>query len=224
MNKIDFDQHAKNYNDTLSQQLNFFDGDNTYFAQYKILLLKKILKFSPKRILDFGCGTGRSTFFLKKYFPESMIVGCDLSEESLRIGKNHVENVIFLTLDDVKLFEKKFDLVFISCVFHHIALDQRAKTMDFILNLSELNAVIVSFEHNPYNPITRHLVNTCPFDRDAILLTPKNHKTLFLNASLQNIQYYYTLFFPSQFKWLRPLEYHLRFMPVGGQYVIWGNT
>ncbi len=29
------------------------------------------------------------------------------------------------------------------------------------------------FEHNPYNPVTRYLVATCEFDRDAVLFKKK---------------------------------------------------
>jgi hypothetical protein len=31
----------------------------------------------------------------------------------------------------------------------------------------------IIFEHNPINPVTRHLVKNCPFDADAVLLSTK---------------------------------------------------
>jgi ubiquinone/menaquinone biosynthesis C-methylase UbiE len=38
----------------------------------------------PARILDLACGTGLATFMLKTLFPESHIVGADLSEKMIR--------------------------------------------------------------------------------------------------------------------------------------------
>ena len=43
---------------------------------------------------------------------------------------------------------------------------------------------IVIFENNPFNPVTRKIVNDCPYDKDAILLKPSKLKTLLIDAGL----------------------------------------
>lgn len=223
MGKTDFDAYAKNYNAILSEQLNFFEEDNLYFAEYKIAKLKNLLSFPPKHILDFGCGIGRSTLFLNQYFPQAQIYGCDISQASLLEAEKNVPSAHFFLTTTLSEKPNTFDVIFVSNVFHHIKLSERLKTLDLITRSSTVGGSIVVFEHNPYNPVTRHLVNTCPFDRDAVLLKPKELKILFKKAGVQNINLEYTLFFPAFLKRLRFLEKYLHFLPLGGQYVVSGN-
>jgi hypothetical protein len=79
------------------------------------------------------------------------------------------------------------------------------------------------FEHNPYNPVTRHLVNTCPFDADAVLLTRAETVALLKTAGLEPSAAAYCLFFPRLLAGLRPLETWLGWLPLGGQYFVAGR-
>jgi len=220
--KTDFDHYADEYNSLLKEQLSFFSSDNNYFAEYKVLQLKQILKTQPKTILDFGCGIGRSSFYLKQHFPNAQIYGCDLSEKSLSAASAAMPEGCFLSMSEIEKASFTFDLIFIAGVFHHIEPNQRPSTLKLIAQLSKNGTHVVAFEHNPFNPVTRHLVNTCPFDEDAVLLKPGELKNLFRLAGLKNITCHYTLFFPSSLKWLRFLEKYLRFLPIGGQYLVSG--
>ncbi len=222
MDKNDFDRFAKTYTDILSKQLNFFEEDNLYFAEYKIAKLKNLTRFSPKNILDFGCGIGRSTSFLTHYFPDAHIHGCDVSQQSLIEAKKTLPSADFFLIADLLTKPNKFDLIFVSNVFHHISPNERLKTIDLLVKSGTAGGSIVIFEHNPYNPVTRYLVKTCPFDHDAVLLKPKELKLLFKQAGIQKIHLEYTLFFPSLLKRLRFLEKYLSFIPLGGQYVMSG--
>lgn len=42
---------------------------------------------SPRRVLDLGCGFGKTTFSLKKRYPDAEVVGVDLSAPCLRLGR-----------------------------------------------------------------------------------------------------------------------------------------
>ena len=223
MDQNDFDEIAEKYNTILGEQLKFFDEDDSYFAEYKIIKLKNLLKFEPKSILDFGCGIGRSTLFLQRYFPKASIYGSDTSQKSLIKAKKLLPSVEFFLIDELVNKTNVFDVIFISNVFHHIEPDKRLKTMELISVASKAGALMVVFEHNPYNPVTRYLVNTCPFDHDAVLLKPQELKTLFRKVGIKNIGVKYTLFFPGFLKYLRFLEPYLGFLPLGGQYVVSGN-
>lgn len=223
MKKTDFDEFAENYDTILNNQLNFFDNEN-YFAEYKVQLLKKILTQAPKIILDYGCGTGRSCFYLQKYFPHAAIYGCDPSEKSLTIARETTPSANFQTIEQIYNSDLKADVIFIAGVIHHIQPDQRAETMQNITGLCKNGSTIAAFEHNPFNPVTRHLVNTCPFDEDAVLLKPSELKKLFAQTGINEIRTRYTLFFPAQLKRLRFLEKYLQYLPLGGQYVISGRV
>jgi SAM-dependent methyltransferase len=220
--KVNFDDCAKNYNQSLSDQLRFFDKDDGYFAEYKIQKVTKTITHSPKNILDFGCGTGRSAAYLQQYFPESNIYGYDISVESLIEAKKNYPGVTFLsslTMDKPVVF----DLIFLAGVFHHIVPADRPSIMNSLFKMTATHGMVVVFEHNPFNPLTRHLVNTCPFDHDAVLLKPRELKSLFLQAGLSRVKSEYTLFFPAAFKFLRGLESYLKHFPMGGQFMVSGT-
>jgi len=223
MTQTNFDDYATEYNQILNEQLRFFEKENAYFSEYKVIELKKNLSFSPKIIIDFGCGIGRSAFYLKTHFPEAEIIGVDISEKSLAIAKAQVKEVRFLHANDAELSIITADVVFISCVFHHIPPSEYLKTMRTITALCNVNAMIVTFEHNPYNPVTQYLVRTCPFDKDAMLLKPALMRSLFLAVGLKEIKCRYTLFFPAFLKKLRVFEKYLHILPLGGQYMMIGK-
>ncbi len=224
MKKIDFDNYADEYNKILDDQLNFFSADSQYFAEYKVKQAKAVLPQTPKTILDFGCGIGRSIHFFQKYFPSSQIYGCETSEKSLEIARKQFPSAHFYQTQELASLGMRFDLIFLAGVLHHIEVKDRRPTIELISAALQPQGNILIFEHNPFNPMTRHLVNTCPFDRDAVLLKPTETKQLLTDAGIHKIKHYYTLFFPAALKWLRPLEYYLRHLPLGGQYLVQGTA
>lgn len=220
-NKVDFDDYARDYNEILSNQLRFFDKDDGYFAEYKVQKVKKMLLTQPKNILDFGCGTGRSAGYLQEYFPCATVYGYDLSTDSLMVARKNYPKVTFISSLEMDN-PIHFDLIFIAGVFHHVSPIERKSVMESILSLTAPLGVVVAFEHNPYNPLTRYLVNTCPFDHDAVLLRPRELTSLFFQAGLKNISSEYTLFFPAALKFLRGMEAYLKRLPLGGQFMVSG--
>ena len=79
------------------------------------------------------------------------------------------------------------------------------------------------YEHNPFNPLTRHAVNTCPFDENAVLLTRAQVRKLFLKGGMEVVMQEYRDFFPAFLKFLRPLEKLLTWLPLGGQHFVVGK-
>lgn len=217
---IDFDDYSNEYNDLMDNQLSIFADDVSYFSEYKIKATKDSLKSTPYNILDFGCGVGRNIDFFKKHFPNSKISGCDISRESIDLAKKSFPDNEFFVLGDNQN-PQNFDLIFISNVFHHITKSEREHVVKNVLLpfLSEKASIIV-FEHNPINPVTRYLVATCPFDKDAELLYKHQLKRLFLKFGFQIEEESYTLFFPPSWSKLQQLEDKFKRIPLGGQYYI----
>lgn len=222
--KVDFDNFANEYENILDEQLDFFGEENSYFAEYKLKLVKDTIGFQPKNILEFGCGIGRNLKFFSKYFPDANIYACDISEKSLEIARkeNPDVKIFLLNENEVKNFSGKFDLVFVSCVFHHIKPELRKGSIGLINNMLNKNGAVYIFEHNPYNPVTKYIVKTCPWDTDAILLYMKETVDLINDSGLKVSEKNYSLFFPSQLKFLRPVENYLGKIPMGGQYYVKG--
>ena len=218
----DFDSVSDSYDQLMQENIGKFGNDISYYAMYKVLVVKETISKTPKSILEFGCGTGRNLGYFETYFPEANIYAYDPSEASINIAKKNNSNVNFLKKDELNNI--KYDLIFIAGVFHHIEVDQRQETMNFIKGVLENSGQLVVFEHNPYNPVTVRAVNTCPFDEDAIILKAKELVDLGIESGLKVYRKRYCLFFPAFLKKLRFIEKFLTKIPFGGQYYIIFNN
>lgn len=70
-----FDDLAEDYDEDLQRLLSPYmvGTDTEKFAEYKAELVYNLLHTRPiQRILDFGCGTGRSIQYLRKCFGENL--------------------------------------------------------------------------------------------------------------------------------------------------------
>ena len=76
------------------------------------------------------------------------------------------------------------------------------------------------YEHNPFNRLTRHAVNTCSFDENAVLLKRVQLAKLFVKAGMEVVMQEYRVFFPAFLNLLRPLEKLLTWLPFCGQYFV----
>lgn len=220
MTTIDFDQYARDYKALIAAQTGFFDRDQDYFIRYKIERLKRIAG-GARAILDFGCGIGRSTPYLRDIFPDASLVSCDPSRESLALAHEQNPGAHYVTLDALPETQS-FDLALASCVFHHIAPKDRQAALAFCLARLKRGGRLVIFEHNPLNPVTRRLVNTCPFDADAMLLGMRETAARMRDAGFEIETKAYCLFFPGSLSALRPVEDRLGWLPFGGQYFVAG--
>lgn len=224
MKKVNFDEHAHIYEEILGKDLKFFTEESGYLAEYKIKIVKETLGTNtPLNILEYGCGIGMNIKYFSKHFPNAKITGCDISIKSLEVANERNDpDVDFFLINEENISKhlNSFDLIFVSCVFHHIQPPQRRHSIENIFNLMKDNGLFYFFEHNPYNPVTRRIVNTCIWDTDAILLFPKESMNLISKAGFKPETKRYTLFFPAFLKFLRFTEKFLYFLPVGGQYYI----
>ena len=216
--KTEFDRYAAEYDRLLEEALPASDSEQ-YFAEYKVLLLKRRAQGrSIRTVLDFGCGTGRSIPFLLRLFPQARVFGFDPSEECLHRARASFPAAHFKS--DVEQFAHSFDLVLAANVFHHVPPDQRSGVLNTCRNLLADDGRLALFEHNPFNPLTRLVFERCVFDRDAQMLPMKEVKALAASAGLSVCFNAYTLFFPPALSALRFLEPMLAKVPLGAQYYV----
>jgi len=229
MNKYDnFDKYAKTYREIHSKNLKITGKESSYYAEHKVRTIKKVEKRENLKILDFGCGDGEVIKFFKKHFPKSKISGIDISDESIEKAKNKVGNTCNLKKyngEKIPYKNESFDIVFVACVFHHINKKLHKKLFLEIKRVLKQSGKIYIFEHNPYNPVTRHLVNTCPFDEDAVLMSATYLKKLLKKIRFKQVKSTYVLFFPRNkiFSPFIQFEKHLEWIPLGGQYYVEGK-
>ena len=219
-----FDPFATDYREIHNQSIKVTGAESQYFSEFKVKWIRQYYGTQqPQRILDLGAGDGTCLTFFSQYFPESELKGIDVSEESIRVAaekKIPRTEVVAYDGQHIPYPDNYFDILLIAVVMHHIRFSEHEKLMQEVLRVLRPGGMIFIAEHNPHNPITHHIVNTCPFDQDAVLLKPTYSRKLLQKTGFKEVTNKFVLFFPrvSVFKLLHPLEKWLSFLPLGGQY------
>ena len=96
-------------------------------------------KFTPKNILDLGCGNGNVTSRLLQLFPESNFTLLDASQEMINLCKEQFKayNVEYVEsyFKDYKFKDNHFDLITAGFSFHHCNSEEK-KTLFQSINWS----------------------------------------------------------------------------------------
>jgi SAM-dependent methyltransferase len=217
-----FDDYAWNYRELLHSSLSVTGESPEYFARKRVCITREHLGSQVAKIgkiVDFGCGLGSAIPHLIEQFEAVSVTGIDVSREILKeaASGNQFPQVSFFLVDD---FNGTADLVFCNGVFHHVPPDDRASALKFISRSLEPESFFALWENNPLNPGTRHIMNRCPFDRDAQPIAPSHACQMLRSAGFEIINMTSAFFFPRALAWLRPLEDLLAPTLLGGQYLI----
>lgn len=220
----DFDKYAKNYRTVHNENLKITGASSEYFAELKVFEIKQTEKDIPLLVLDVGCGDGLSEFYFRKHFPTSRLEGIDVSEESIYEAKaKGISNAGFTVFNGMNIpFQSNvFDLVIVASVLHHIRFDYHLLLVNEIRRVLKMGGRLYLFEHNPVNPMTKYIVKTCEFDKDAKLLKFSYTEKLLKKAGFKIARRAFLLFFPRTrvFRPLVRLEKFLYWFPLGGQYM-----
>ena len=219
-----FDVFAETYREAHTQNIKYISGtDSYYFAEYKVKALQEFEENKNLTVLDLGCGDGVTEIFFEKYFPQFIIQGIDVSAKSIeQAQKKNLSNSSFQLYDGhtIPYGTESFDVIFVAGVLHHIDEKDRQHAVNEMFRVLKPGGRLYLFEHNPLNPLTRYLVNTCEFDEGVKLLYSKECKKLLINSGFRIKKLIYTVFFPRKqfFKLMIPMEKYLRSIPLGGQY------
>jgi ubiquinone/menaquinone biosynthesis C-methylase UbiE len=229
MNEAEFDKFADEYYASLVAGIAISGESPEYFSEYKIADIARTCpelsgaRADAAQILDFGAGIGNSVPYVHKHFARAELTCLDLSQRSLEVAEKRFSNQArYVRFDGAKIPfpPNHFDVAYAMCVFHHIS------HADHVALLQELHRVIKPggslfvFEHNPFNPLTVRVVNTCPFDENAHLIRGYEMKRRMLSAGFARATTRYRVFFPHGLRALRPLEEALAWLPLGGQYYV----
>jgi len=225
MDEREFDKFAEEYTRSHRENVRLSGEDVDFFAAYKVEDMRHVWSAAgecePKRILDFGGGIGVSTPHLRRVFPQTEIMIADVSRRSLEIAKRRgVEGVSTQHFDGVNLpyADGHFDMALAACVFHHVDVAQHITLLAEIRRVLRPGGRLLVFEHNPWNPLTRHAVNTCPFDENAVLISGPEMRRRMREAGFENASVAWRLFVPGALQRLRPMEAWMGWLPLGAQY------
>jgi SAM-dependent methyltransferase len=220
--KAYFDGYAQRYSEVLQRSLNATGEDQQYFAKRRVEITRDLLaerQASIDKVVDFGCGLGTAAPHLLQHLKPRSIVGVDVSREILKEAKarNESAQVSFAHVED---FNEGADLVFCNGVFHHIAPVKRREALEFVRHVLGNGGYFAFWENNPLNPGTRYVMSRCEFDRDAVVISPKEARTLLEEDGFEIVRSRSAFFFPRSLAWMRGLEKPLASTLLGGQYLL----
>ncbi|MCF8475811.1 MAG: class I SAM-dependent methyltransferase [Pseudolabrys sp.] len=110
-----------------------------------------------------------------------------------------------------------------SLSHHHVPPAQWA---DFVCEMRRVvrpGGKVIVYEHNPFNPATQWIVNTCLIDADAVLLRSGVLKRLMRQVELGSVAREFIIFTPIDRPLFRRIDRALWWLPFGAQYAISGT-
>jgi SAM-dependent methyltransferase len=113
------------YHNTASDytQNHVHENDEHFTAMRLIYCLCSDLELTS--ILDTGCGTGRGVNYFQNHFPQSRVVGNDISADLLRVATSQYqispENLICCSSYELPFDDNSFDIVTEFGILHHVA-------------------------------------------------------------------------------------------------------
>lgn len=230
MSQAEFDAYVDEYDAQHAASVRLSGEDPDFFAAYKAAEAARVMAdigsgagIATRQIMDFGAGRGNCVAHLQREFPAAALTALDVSARSLKhCEARAIREINAVCYDGHALpFDAAcFDLVFTACVFHHIPAQDHIRLLREIRRTLTAQGRFVLFEHNPWNPLTRHAVATCPFDRYAVLISGPEMRRRLLAAGFADVKLRWTLFFPAFLAPLRPIERGLGWVPLGAQYML----
>ena len=237
----EFDTYTTSYEVLHDKNLALVGAESSDFLRAKLNWCRQLagkhftLTSVAKLFLDFGCGTGRFGHEFHRYFDLSWnYVGVDQSSACIEEAKQRSalkrtesslkSDPLYLSLESWNESAAKYDFILAACVFHHIEASHRRVVLNKLWNLLKPTGVILIWEHNPWNPLTRRIVNDCAFDKNASLLSISDMNCLWRETTKEGTTHFrFVTFFPGLLRSLQRVEPLLGWLPLGGQWVFWAK-
>jgi ubiquinone/menaquinone biosynthesis C-methylase UbiE len=104
------------------------------------------IDLAGKKILDYGCGTGRWVEFFRSYGME--YTGVDLSTEMVRIAAERFSDANFaaLSADGIQYPSRTFDVVCSIAVIHHNPYKEQSSILQELSRIIKFKGFLVIFE------------------------------------------------------------------------------
>lgn len=221
----DFDRLTENYEHDINEAISFSGLEHTFFIDVKRHHLMRLAAehfgdVGRLDVLDLGCGLGAYHLGLENVFRS--LHGVDVSARSVELAAQAHPFVEYLSFDGVRLpyDNARFDLVFTICVAHHVPPAQWEGFVSEIKRVLKPSGQALVFEHNPYNPATQYIVRTCEMDKDAVLLAPRNLRSMFRQAGFGSVYTRTILSVLPKGPLLEKLDSILGRLPFGTQYFL----
>lgn len=212
----------------VNRSIAFSGAEQDFFTVGKARRLLDLLRrhgqnLAQTRLLDIGCGIGLIHPHLAPTLGE--ITGVDVAAEALDIARTANPTARYQAYDGQRLpfRDHAFDAATAICVMHHVPPAHWPAFLTETLRILRPGGLFAIFEHNPWNPLTRLAVSRCAFDFDAVLLSPSRLTGLLRQARFDPVGREFLFFSPFSAAPIQAAEHRLRWLPIGAQYVAYGQ-
>ena len=215
---------AERYELQVEDAISFARREHAFFLAAKAealldLVERRFPADAPVRALDVGCGDGRLDAMLE---PLGELHGVDVTPEMVEAAAANAPHGRFQVADGTRLpfADGEFDLTFTVCALHHVEPPERPAYLRELARVTRAGGLVVVFEHNPVNPLTRLVVSRCEFDEGVVLVGRRRLGSLAREVGLTVEEARYILVFPWRRAPFRQLERGLARLPAGAQYFL----
>jgi len=182
------------YQENLRKNIWLSGPDATFFAEYKACKLQELLPNlvdKKIKILDFGCGDGLVSSFVKTIFADAQIYGVDTSPEHIEVAKLAYENINFAVSDtNIPASDNSFDLVFAAETFHHIELDKHEHYLQEIKRVLKSSGIFVLLELDPLFPVRPEFIEGAKLCDEQLLSSDYSKKLIEKYLSVVHVNFY----------------------------------
>lgn len=222
-----FDEYALSYDADLCRGLRWSGRGPEWFAERRVERLREYarsLGLAPRRVVEFGCGTGNHVPFLRAAFHGCRFIGVDISRESLDVAAARFggPDVRFSTPEEYA-HEGEADVVYVNGVFHHIPPAEHARWLRHLHDVMATGALLAVFDNNPFSIPARLVMRSIPFDRDAIMVNPYGFARLMRVAGFGDPRLRFHFLFPRALSCLSPIESAVSGLPLGAQFSLFAR-
>jgi SAM-dependent methyltransferase len=225
----EFDRYSNSYREAVEDSIGFTSAGLDFFTAAKADVLLELAegRVGPPgqlAFLDLGCGPGETDRLLEGRV--GRLAGVDIAPKMLESARRRnpwVDYRGFAPGKEIPFEPESFDVCFAVCVLHHVPPAERVPLVSEVKRVCKRGGLIVLFEHNPLNPLTRRAVHGCEFDRDAELFTRRSASRILRDAGLSDRDGRYILFFTRESGLLRGIERRLGWLPLGAQYAVFAK-
>jgi ubiquinone/menaquinone biosynthesis C-methylase UbiE len=225
----EFDRYRESYDHAVNRAIAFSGQKVEAFTRAKAQdLLRTITSHfnspSQLKLLDVGCGIGNYHPFLAPVV--GTVSGVDVSSACIAKAQERNPAVSYSVYDGDRLPhpDGKFDVTFCVCVIHHVPPDRWQQFVNEMRRVTRAGGLVVVYEHNPKNLLTRKVVRDCEFDRDAVLLTMAQTRQLLTNAGCSDVATSSILTLPPLGGFVEKLDGLFGRLPFGSQYRAIGHV
>jgi len=219
----EFDRYNESYDATVNRAIAFSGQKVESFTRAKADDLLRTLAShfgSPRQLslLDVGCGIGNYHPLLLPLVDS--ITGVDVSGACIAKAQERNPTASYKVYDGDHLpyGAQQFDVTFCICVLHHVPPERWPQFAGEMRRVTRTGGLVVVYEHNPKNPLTRKVVRDCEFDRDAVLLTMAQTRQLLTAAGCSDVTTRSILTLPPIGGFVERLDGLFANLPLGSQY------